>query len=165
MLSLSVRYLCPVLFFFFSHFSQTRISFAFSDIFFCFSPRGSLWSLFFVPIFHFLISNLPRPHVKLNKMIHIEEEPIKFIENEQNMTLIFETDRGHYRLFSGQRESHNEMEFKRFKINLSGSAIPNFDSRKSAKKIKQLHHETFIKRKKNLRGKVKYELTFMLHRI
>ena len=72
--------------------------------FFCFSPRGSLWSLFFVPIFHFLISNLPRPHVKLNKMIHIEEEPIKFIENEQNMTLIFETDHGHYLCFQDREK-------------------------------------------------------------
>ena len=68
-----------------------------------------MWSLFFVPIFHFLISNLPRPHVKLNKMIHIEEEPIKFIENEQNMTLIFETDRGHYpSVFRIERKSQRD---------------------------------------------------------
>lgn len=42
--------------------------------------------------------------LKLNKMIHIEEEPIKFIENEQNMTLIFETDHGHYLCFQDREK-------------------------------------------------------------
>ena len=37
-------------------------------------------------------------------MIHIEEEPIKFIENEQNMTLIFETDHGHYLCFQDREK-------------------------------------------------------------
>ena len=42
-------------------------------------------------------------------MIHIEEEPIKFIENEQNMTLIFETDRGHYpSVFRIERKSQRD---------------------------------------------------------
>ena len=98
-------------------------------------------------------------------MIHIEEEPIKFIENEQNMTLIFETDHGHYLCFQDREKVTTRWNLNGLKSTKAGlkSQISIVVNR--PRKIKQLHHETFIKRKKNLRGKVKYELTFMLHRI
>lgn len=81
-------------------------------------------------------------------MIHIEEEPIKFIENEQNMTLIFETDHGHYLCFQDREKVSTRWNLNGLKSTKAGlkSQISIVVNR--PRKIKQFHHETFIKRKK-----------------